>query len=282
MIKRGVSFFSFDEKVDYRKAMQWSAAAGYEGVELAITEGGSLTPHMTNAQLDMLKAQAAELGLTICSIGANNVWEHNLASPQRVERTLAQDNIRRQMEYAACLGADTVLVVPGWVGTPFTEGTVRYDQAYENAEQALYELSAEAKACGIVIAIEEVWNKFLLSPLEMRRFLDEINSPFVKAYFDIGNIIYIGYPEHWIPILGDRIHRLQFCDCRFGQGGLDMFVDLLEGDVNYPQVMQEIRKLRYDGWAVVELFPPYKHHQDYAITQAKSALDYILNIEETV
>ncbi len=116
------------------------------------------------------------------------------------------------------------------------------------------------------------------SPLEMKRFLDEIDSEYVRAYFDIGNIIYIGYPEQWIKILGDRIRRLQFCDCRFDQCGLGMFVDLLEGDVDYEAVMHAVQEIGYDDWAIVEFFPNYKRFCYQSIINARFSLDTIMAI----
>jgi hexulose-6-phosphate isomerase len=127
--------------------------------------------------------------------------------------------------------------------------------------------------------VENVWNKFLLSPLEMRRFLDEIGSDYVGAYFDVGNIIYIGYPDQWMRILGKRIKKLHFCDCRFDQCGLGMFVDLFEGDVDFEAVMRAARDIGYDDWAIVEFLPNYKRFPYQSIINAKLSMDTIMNIE---
>ncbi|MEG0144436.1 MAG: sugar phosphate isomerase/epimerase family protein, partial [Clostridia bacterium] len=157
-------------------------------------------------------------------------------------------------------------------------GIVRYDVAYDNAQKALFHLEPYARAAGVAMAVENVWNKLLLSPIEFRRFLDAIDSPFVGAYFDVGNIIYVGYPEQWIEILGSRIKRLHFCDCRFDQAGLGMFVDLLEGDVDFEKVMPAIRGIGYDDWITVEFLPNYKKFPYQSIINAKMSLDTILKL----
>lgn len=278
-MKRGVSFFTFDEDVNIKEAMEQCKKAGYDGVELTLGTNSELNMNTTEKELLGLKKTAHDMGLEICSIGAWNVWENNLASGDEQERNNAKDNIKRQIDIAQACGADTALVVPGWVGTPFTPTVVSYDLAYERVQNALASLSDYAKNANVVIAIENVWNKFLLSPLEMKCFLDGIDSKYVSAYFDIGNIIYIGYPEQWIRILGKRIRRLQFCDCRFGQSGWGMFVDLLEGDVDYEEVMHAIKDIGYDDWAVVEFFPNYKRFKYQSIINAKYSMDTILNIK---
>jgi L-ribulose-5-phosphate 3-epimerase len=141
-------------------------------------------------------------------------------------------------------------------------------------------LAPYAQAAGVSIGVENVWNKFLLSPLEMKRFLDEINSPFVGAYFDVGNIIYIGYPDQWIRILGQKhIKRIHFSDARSEQAGLGMFVDLLAGDVDFAAVMTALRDIGYDGWITVEFLPNYKCFPYQAITNARLSLDTILDIK---
>lgn len=277
-MKLGVSFFSLEENVNLDEAFEQAAKAGYTGVELVMGRTGELTPDTSVQKLREIRGRAERYGLQIISVGANTVWEHNLASDDEVQRKLASENIKRQIDTAKELGADIALVVPGWVGTPFAQGCVPYHHAYQNAQSELMKLASYAQSAEVSIAIENVWNRFLLSPVEMARFLDEINSPYVGAYFDIGNIIYIGYPEQWIRILGHRIKRLQFCDCRADQAGLGMFVDIFEGDVNFPEVMRAVRDIGYDGWAVVEIFPRYRSFPYQAIINNKLSMDTVMTL----
>lgn len=274
----GVSFFSFDEAADLREAFEQTAKAGYTGVELVLGNTGGLRPDMGEHELLQIRDMARSFGLRVISVGANNVWEHNLASEDAAQRRLAAENIKQQIRAARILGADIALVVPGWVATPFAEGEVRYDRAYQNAQRELAALAPYARDAGVSIAIENVWNQFLLSPIEMARFLDEIGSPWVGAYFDIGNIIYIGKPEQWIRILGSRIKRLQFCDCRADGCGLNMFVDFFEGDVDFAEVMKAVGEIGYDGWAVVEFFPHYRRFPYQAVINGRLSMETILSL----
>jgi len=279
-MKTGVSFFTFGPDCDILEASRQSAAAGYDGVELVLSESGPLNMKTSEKELRSLRREIEGIGLSVCSVGAWNLWEYNLAGTDRNAAGHARDIVKKQIECAAALGADTVLVVPGWVGTNFAPGIIPYDVAYDNARSALSELAPFAQSAKVSIGIENVWNKFLLSPLEFRRFLDEVGNPFVGAYFDVGNIIYIGYPDQWIRILGGKhIKKVHFCDCRGEQAGLGMFVDLFEGDVDFEAVMEALRDIGYDGWATVEFLPNYRRFQYQSIINARLSLERILNIK---
>lgn len=279
-MKAGVSFFTFGQDIDILEASRESAQAGYQGVELVLSETGPLDMNTNDQELMILRRQIEDLGLSVLSVGAWNLWEYNLAGTDAARSSHARDIVKKQIDCADALGADTVLVVPGWVGTPFAPGIVAYDQVYDNAQKALADLSSYAARAQVNIGIENVWNKFLLSPLEFRRFLDEINSPWVGAYFDVGNIIYIGYPDQWIRILGSKyIKKIHFCDCRGDQVGLGMFVDLFEGDVDFEAVMKALREIGYNDWITVEFLPNYKRFPYQSIINARLSLERILQIE---
>ena len=279
-MKKSVSFYTFAQDVCFKEAMRESKKAGYDSVEFVVSEAGNINMKTTEKEIRELYQYAQDLGLEVSSVGAWNLWEKNLVSDDPSIANYARDIIKKQIDVAQICGADTILAIPGYVGTPFAPGIVSYDIAYERAQEAMNALEPYARAAGVAIGVENVWNKFLLSPLEMKRFLDEIDSPYVGAYFDVGNIIYIGYPDQWIKILGKKhIKKLHFCDCRFDQCGLGMFVDLLEGDVDFEAVMHAAREIEYDDWAVVEFLPNYKTFPYQSIINAKFSLDTILNIQ---
>lgn len=278
-MKTAVSFFTFEEKVDICEAMQQSKKAGYDGVELILSETGALNMKTTEKEIKDMRKMAEDLGLEISSVGAWNLWTNNLVSDDKKIADYARDIVKKQLDAAAILGADTILVIPGYVGTPFAPGVVSYDAAYERAQEAICALAKYAESVRVSIGVENVWNKFLLSPLEMRRFVDEIDSDYVGVYFDVGNIIYIGYPDQWMRILGKRIKKLHFCDCRFDGCGLSMFVDLFEGDVDFKAVMHAARDIGYDDWATVEFLPNYKRFPYQSIINARYSLQAILDIK---
>ena len=149
------------------------------------------------------------------------------------------------MECARDLGADTVLLVPAVVN----ENT-RYADAYTRSQQHIRKLLPHAERLKVVIAVENVWNNFLLSPLEFARYIDEFRSPWVKAYFDVGNVLAYGWSEDWIRTLGKRIHRVHLKDFRRGPR---QFVNLLEGDVNWREVRRALEEVGYTGYLTAEL-----------------------------
>src|SRR5690606_20026261 len=171
------------------------------------------------------------------------------------------------------LGVDAILCVPGGVAADFIEGFkgAPYEVAYDNALDAMQQLKATAEEHGVAIGIENVWNMSLLSPLEMRSFVDSVGSTHAGVYFDVGNVISTGFPEQWIRILGHRIKRVHFKDFKRSVGTLDGFCDLLEGDVDYPAVMKALRDIGYDGPVTSEFFGAEKD-----LAKISSAMDKIL------
>lgn len=180
--------------------------------------------------------------------------------------------IARALEVAAGLGADAVLVVPGTV-----DGETPYDVAIENALEGVRGLAPVAEKCRVSIALENVWNKFLLSPVEMRDFIDQCESEFVGAYVDVGNMIPYGYPEQWIRILGSRVRAIHMKDFRASVGNMGGFVMLMEGDVNWPEVAAALREIGYDRALTAE-FGPYAHSLEAMLQHVLTSLKTIVEL----
>ncbi|NIN65343.1 MAG: TIM barrel protein, partial [Anaerolineae bacterium] len=177
---------------------------------------------------------------------------------------------------------DTVLVVPGGVDNsvlaPEPE-IVPYTIAYQNVQTVLRELvRTECERYSVYLAAENCPNKFLLSPLEFARFLDEIDCTWVKAYFDVGNVMPYGFPEDWIPIIGQRIKGVHFKDIRLSTGNGTCATPLLAGDVNWPAVQEALASIRYDSWVTAEVFPPYRYHGERLIYETSASMDAILGL----
>ena len=261
-MKKGASFFSFAEDVNLSEAMDQMKKAGYDGVELVLGGTGELTMDTTDQQLQRIAAMAGDYGLEIPSVGTWLLWANNVVSPDEKERETCRDIMRKQLDSAAAFGADTILIVPGYCGTEFAQDKplVRYDDAYQRARDSIAMVAEHAEKVKVSIGLENVWNRFLLSPIEVRRLIDEIGSDYVGAYFDVGNIMYIGYPQHWIEILDKRIRKIHFCDYRTSQAGLGAFVDMLAGDVPYGAVMDSLKSIGYDDYIIYEMLPNYPAH----------------------
>jgi len=277
-MKKGINIWSFRDGTTIADAIATAKAAGFDGIELSLNETGELGLEATDAELSEITKRLSDSGLELAGLATGLYWSYAMTSESEANRAKAIDVCKKQIETAAKLGADAILVIPGAVGVDFIPNSevVQYDKAYDRALEAITRLAPEAAAAGVSIGIENVWNKFLLSPLEMRGFIDAVGSPWVGSYFDVGNTVANGYPEHWIRILGHRIKKVHFKDYRRQAGGLHGFVDLLAGDVNYPEVVSALQEVGYDGYVTAEMIPPYAHHADQIIFNTSGAMDAIL------
>ena len=277
-MKKGISIWSFPEGT-LAESFALAAEAGFEGVEVALDEGaGEITLDSTEKDLLKVKEEAKKSGIELYSVASGLYWSYYLSDSDEAVRSKAQDIVKKQLETAAILGCDSILVIPGCVNAEFAiPGKIMdYATCYENALDSIMKVKEYAEQYKVNIGLENVWNKFLLSPMEMRDFIDKVGSDYVGSYLDIGNTLANGYPEHWISCLGDRIKKIHFKDYRVEAGGLHGFVDLLAGDVNYPAVMEELKKIGYDGWVTAEMIPNYKYHTETIIYNTSNAMDSIL------
>ena len=276
-MKKGISIWSFAEP-NLEKCFALAKDAGFDGVEVALDEKGLISLESTQEDALKVKAMAEKAGIELYSVATGLYWSYNYTSGKEENRIKAKEITKKQLQVASWLGCDTILVVPGAVNVAFEPGSevVDYDIAYTRALEALKELAPVAEELKVSIAVENVWNKFLLSPLEMRDFIDKVGSDYVGAYFDVGNVVYCGYPQHWIKILGDRIKKVHFKDYRYSVGGLDGFVDLLAGDVDYIGVMAAFEKIGYDNWVTAEMLPPYAQYPETILYNTSNAMDKII------
>ena len=279
-MKKSISIWSFQES-DVRKCIRIASEAGFQGIELALDLTGDVAVDTSEEELLLIRKDAEDCGSQIHSVASGLYWDYSFTSNSEEERNKAYETAVCQIRTAKILGADSVLIIPGAVGVDFIKGreVIPYDTAYERALSAFQKLKKTAEEYEIQVGIENVWNKFLVSPLEMKTFLDQIDSPFVGAYFDVGNVVFNGYPEHWIKILGHRIKKVHFKDYRREAGGLCGFVDLLAGDVDWKAVMEAFEKAGYDGWCTAEMLPPYSQYSDQIIYNTSASMERIFRKE---
>ncbi|MCK4590160.1 MAG: sugar phosphate isomerase/epimerase [Candidatus Latescibacteria bacterium] len=276
-MKKSINQWSFasGSLEDY---MNLARDAGFEAIELAIAEEGELTLDSTQQEVSKIAQMAGRIGIEISGLATGLFWSYSLTSDDKQTCEKAKQVVVKMLDVATWLGTDAILVVPGTVGADFIPGSrvVPYDTVYERSMAALRELAPEAEKHRVSIAIENVWNKFLLSPLEMREFVDKVGSDYVGVYFDVGNVILTGYPEQWIRILGQRIKRVHFKDFRRSVGTLGGFVDLLAGDVDWLEVMAAFGEIGYDGFVTAEMIPAYTCYSESLIYNTSKSMDYIL------
>jgi len=250
---KSISQWAFENDRPLEQVFQMAREHGFEAVEVAIAEDGEITPQTTQEECNVILEKAQKAGVQLSSMASGMGWKYQIISNDEAERRQAIDAIAASLRVTQMLGLDAYLCVPGRVGSE-AEGGTPYDAAYDNALAALRELAPVAEETGVTIGVENVWNKFLLSPLEMRDFLDKIGSPRVGCYFDVGNVLIMGYPEQWIRILGKRIAAIHFKDFETEVGTLEGFGDLLAGDVNFKAVIAALRDIGYTGPLTSEFF----------------------------
>ena len=273
-MKKGISIWSFAEK-DLKKCFELAKDAGYDGVEVALDEKGLISLESTKEDAIAVRAMAEEAGIELYSLASLLYWTYNYTSENEENRKKAKEITKKQLQVASWLGCDSILVVPGAVGVDWLPGTevVDYEVAYNRAYEALKEMAPIAEEYKVHIAIENVGNKFLLSPLEMRRLIDSIDSQYVGAYFDVGNVLSTGYPEHWIRILGDRIKKIHLKDYKRAKYAM---VDLLAGDVDYIAVKAMLETIGYNDWLTAEMIPPYAQFPETILYNTSNSMDKIM------
>jgi hexulose-6-phosphate isomerase len=284
-MKKAISTWSFYGDWNLKEKLSLARAAGFSGFEPELTEAGDLALDGSPGDWKKVRVAADAAGIEISGLATGLYWGANGASKDPEVRARAAHILERQIRCAEAIGTDTILLVPAAVGVDFIPGceVVPYADAYARATELIEKALPLAKECGVTIAVENVWNKFLLSPLEFKGFIEQFNSPLVAAYFDVGNALATGYPEDWIRILGSLIARVHFKDFRRNVGSVDGFVDLLSGDVNWPEVVSSLRAVDYQGWVAAEMIPPvpfYRHAPEVLISNTSRAMDAIFSMSE--
>ena len=246
-IKMAVEYNMLPAKLSIMERFQLAKDCGFERIECPTT------PNPGDAAT--MKTASEKIGLPIHSVMNMDHWEYPFSSadPAVVEKSLA--GARVSIHNAHLWGASTVLLVPAVVNAQTT-----YQEAWTRSQAAIRKLIPLAQELNVTLALEEVWNKFLLSPLEFARYIDEYQSPHIRAYFDVGNVVLYGYPQDWIHTLGKRIAKLHIKDFSFKrQPGTDnsiaSWVPLGEGDIDWGAVYTALHDVGYEGTATLELDP---------------------------
>jgi hexulose-6-phosphate isomerase len=235
-IEPSVLITMLPRELSYLERFQLAVDIGFRYMEVRTVE--------QDTEAREIKEAADKAGLKIHSVMNMRHWDHPLSSPDPKDVELSLEGMRMSLRQAKLYGADAVLLVPAVVREDTT-----YEQAWERSEAQVRKLLPEAEKLNVIIAMEEVWNKFLLTPRDFVQYVDEFKHPLVKAYFDVGNIVHYGVPEHWIRALGKRIVKVHLKDYSRRNG----FVDLGDGDVNWPAVSKAFADAGYTGQATVEL-----------------------------
>ncbi len=228
---------------------------GYEGFELLMTDKTDLNLNATATDYKRLREASQKAGVAFTSICISGTGKYTLADDDPKVRESRKVEIRKAIEAAAALGIDCILVVPAWANEK-----IQYDVAYDRIIAELKSLALVAEKAKVNLGIEPVWNKLFVSPLDMKNAIDAVGSERVGCFFDVANFLFWSYPQHWIRILGGkRIKKIHFKDFkaeRAKDGEFNMTLSwpqLMDGQVNWPEVMRAIREIGYNDFVISEV-----------------------------
>jgi L-ribulose-5-phosphate 3-epimerase len=241
-LKRAVLVSMLPKELSWQDRFALARAVGFDGIEMqTVTD---------RADAEAIARASQDTGLVIHSVMNSAHWQYPLSSadPEVVKKSVA--GMKTSLENAALWKAGIVLLVPAVVDPRTT-----YAEAWSRSVPVIREqLIPVAEGFRVQIGIEEVWNKFLLSPLEFNRYVDEFKSPTVKAYFDVGNVVFYGYPQDWIRTLGRRIARIHLKDFKLDRGaGRFEWKNLGEGDIDWVEVRKALNDAPNATWVTTEI-----------------------------
>src|SRR3990170_3250188 len=240
--KKAVLISMLPKERSYRERFQMAVDVGFAGIEMQTVADA--------AEAAEIKEASDRTGLKVHSVMNADHWEYPLSSddPAVVAKSVA--GMETSLRNAKLWGAGAVLLVPAVVN-PQTSYRDAWTRSQKVIRERLLLLAEELK---VIVAVEEVWNKFLLSPLEFARYVDEFDSPWLKAYFDVGNVVIYAFPQDWIRTLGARIVKVHLKDFQFDRGnGTFAWKAIGEGDIDWIEVRRALQDIKYSGYATTEV-----------------------------
>lgn len=251
-------FGGFDGQRTPYEFIDFAATQGLDGVELTV--GDCLKPDITEAECRAIADYAKSKGVGLQTLASGAGWGCALGAADATERQAAIDFTKKYLQIAAWIGAQTVLTVPGATRVAWepSRPVLAYKQVWETATASIREVQPVAEELGVNLALENVWNRFLISPMEWKYFLDQFASPRIGMYFDVGNACLYGRPQDYPEILGDYIKAVHLKNFREEDcgGGLHGFGDdLLDGVLDYPALFASLDAIGYTGPVTVEMIP---------------------------
>ena len=241
--KKALIFDMLPSKLSIEDRMKLAHDCGFDGVES--------NPISDQAMCERMRTAAEKAGIRVHSVIYGG-WDPPLTDPDPAKRAKSVQNAEMALQSAKWLGADDILLVPGVVNAKTS-----YANAYKWSHEGIKKLIPTAEKLKILICVEEVWNNFLLSPLEYVAYIDSFKSPWVQSYFDVGNVVAFAWPEDWVRTVGKRIHKVHLKDYKGGPGLFGSrngnFVNLRDGSINWPEVRKAFAEIGYTGFMTTEL-----------------------------
>lgn len=285
-LKKSINLWAFPypEKMSLKQCLQLAKDAGFDGIELNYALDSELSPKSGTKEFTEIRKMADEIGIAISGVCSFLFWPYPLTSNDPAERARGMELAGKMTQAAHDLGTENLLVVPGAVHMPWREDhdPTPNDVCDRRAREAIGKLLPKAEKLKVHLNMENIFfNGFLLSPMEMVDFVDSFSSQYVKVHFDTGNIMEYQFPEHWIPILGERIKNVHLKEYtkKGTDHSLEAFRPLLDGTTNWPAVLEAFDAIGYDGYLTFEYFHAYQHFPEALIYQTGDSLDRMLGLK---
>ena len=281
MIK-GISYLSFEnglsntESID--SALTQTKSNGFDALELSVSSEGVINTNTSKAECEIIRKKINDSGVFVDSIATGMSWG---VSPTSDDESIRKQSIslhQDAIKVASYLECKALLFVPGVVKSPISPEIVRYDRALDRLREAINQWLPIAEDLNVDLCMENVWNGFFYSPIELRDFVDSFNSDRLGIYLDIGNLIgYQQYPPHWVELLNSRIKRVQIKDFQenFDWTGSFSFCDIGAGDVPWSETIAALNSIQYKSTIIAEMLP----WDETILSRTSVAMDQIFNFK---
>lgn len=273
--------FPFPQQMSLEACFKLAKDAGFDGIELNYDLDSELSPKSGTREFESIRKLADRIGIAISGLCSFLFWPYPLTANDPARRARGIELAGKMAQAAHDLGTDNLLVVPGAVHIPWRTDydPVPNDVCLKRAKEAIGQLAPQAEQLGVHLNMENIFfNGFLMTPMEMVEFVDSFDSPNIHVHFDTGNIMEYQFPEHWIPILGQRIRNVHLKE--YSKKGtdhsLEAFRPLLDGTTNWPAVLEAFAAVDYHGYLTFEYFHPYQHWPEALVYQTSDSLDRML------
>ena len=281
MIK-GISYLSFENGLlnneSIESALSQTKKNGFDALELSVSSEGIINTNTSKAECEIIRKKIDDSGIFVDSIATGMSWG---VSPTSNDRSIREKSIKLHqdaLKVASFLDCKALLFVPGVVKSPISPDIVRYDKALDRLREAINQMLPIAEDLNVDLCMENVWNGFFYSPIELRDFVDSFDSDRLGVYLDIGNLIgYQQYPPHWVELLNSRIKRVQIKDFQenFDWTGSFSFCDIGAGDVPWKETIAALNAIQYKSTIIAEMLP----WDETILSRTSAAVDQLFNFK---
>jgi len=279
---KGISYLSFENGLSntesINSALTQTKSSGFDALELSVSSEGVINTNTSKAECELIRKKIEDSGVFVDSIATGMSWG---VSPTSDDESIRKHSIslhQDAIKVASHLDCKALLFVPGVVKSPISPEIVRYDRALDRLREAINQMLPIAEDLNVDLCMENVWNGFFYSPIELRDFVDSFDSDRLGVYLDIGNLIgYQQHPPHWIELLNSRIKRVQIKDFQenFDWTGSFSFCDIGAGDVPWKETIAALEAIQYKSTIIAEMLP----WDETILSRTSAAMDQLFKFK---